>query len=376
MEEFLLDPTVTFLNHGSFGALPRSVFEVQDALRREMELDPVEFLDRRFLDRVRAALGEVAPHLGAAVENLGFVRNATEGVATVLTSLEFQPGDEILTTNHRYGAVANALRRRAAALGATVREAEVPFPIASPAQVVEAVRAAWTDRTRLLLVDHITSPTALIFPVAELAALARERGVPIFVDGAHVPGHLPVALDEQGLDFWTGNLHKWAFAPRGTAVLWVHPRWRDQVHALVTSHWLGRGLHAELHWTGTFDPTPWLAAPAGLRAHARLGGQALAHANHALVREARQVIAQALGTELPHPDDPAMYGNMATIPLPVAGDDLAAAAALHDALRDRYRIQVPIVPWGGRTFVRVSGQAYNRPAQYVQLADALRALLG
>lgn len=374
MEEFLLDPSVTFLNHGSFGALPRSVFQAQDRLRLEMEREPVEFLARHLYPRLFAALGEIGALLGARVDDLVFVRNATEGVAAVLSSLEVGPGDEILTTNHRYGAVSQAMRRHAAQRGAVVIEAEVPYPLESPAQVTEAVAAAMNERTRLLLVDHITSPTALIFPVAALATLARARGVPIFVDGAHVPGHLPVRLDELGLDFWTGNLHKWAFAPRGTAVLWLHPRWHGRVHNPVTSHLYDQGLHEEFHWTGTYDPTPWLAAPAGLRAHAALGGPALAVHNHALVQEARQVLASALGTTLPHPDDASMYGNMATIPLPITGDDAAGAQALHDALIDRYRVEVPIVPWGGRTFVRISGQAYNSPEQYHRLATALRAL--
>ena len=374
----MLDPRVTFLNHGSFGALPREVMAAQDTIRAEIELDPVEFLVRGLPPRLEEARAEVAAFLGAEVSGLVFVRNATEAVSATLGSVPLAPGDEILTTNHRYGAVGMAMARRAALSGAVVVEAEVPYPIERPAQAVDAVAARITDRTRLLVIDRITSPTALILPVTEIAAIAHAAGVPVLVDGAHVPGQLPDDISRSGADFWTGNLHKWAFAPRGTAVLWVSPAWLDRCHAAVVSHGYNQGLHKEFDWPGTYDPSGWLTAPVGLRFHARLGGRALMAANHALVRDGRQVIANALRMPLPHPDDAGLYGSMASVQLPVKydGRGVAQADALHDALIDRERVQVPVFAWGDRLWVRVSGQVYNEPSDYVRAADALRAVLG
>lgn len=376
MDRFLLDTTVDFLNHGSFGALPEAVAEERARWQREVERQPVALLGGRIFALLEEALGQIAPAFGARPEDLVFVPNATTGVAAVLASLRLGPGDEILTTDHRYGAVSNALRLTAARAGARVVEAPVPFPLGSADEVVAAVEAALGPRTRLLVVDQITSPTALIFPVERLARLARAAGARVLVDGAHAPGHLPLDLEALGADWWTGNLHKWAFAPRPTALLWARPELQAETRPAVVSHF--DTFKEAFHWTGTFDPSPWLSAPAGLAAHARLGGAALMAANHEKVRAARRVIAETLGVELPHPDDAALYGAMATIPLPVregAGDPVVAAR-LHDRLLALHRVEVPIIPWGGRTWVRVSGQAYNRPEQYERLARALATLLG
>lgn len=376
METFQLDPDLIFLNHGSFGAPPASVSAAAERLRQEMEADPVEFLAFRLLDRLKDTLLELAPAFGASPEDLVFCRNATSAVAAVLSSFPLAPGDQILTTNHRYGAVNVALRWWAERAGAEVVEAAVPYPLESPTQIHDAVARAFTPRTRLLVVDQISSPTALVFPVETLVALARDRGVPILVDGAHAPGHLPLDLDALNPDFWTGNLHKWAFALRGTALLRVAKPWADRVRPTVPSHQFHDSLQEAFHWTGTDDPCPWLSAPAGLAAHRALGGEALMAANHRLVAEGRQVLAEALGLPLPHPDDPALYGAMASLPLETARNDREAASALRAALRARHGIQVPIHPFAGRLLVRISGQAYNRPAHYEALAVALRALLG
>lgn len=373
MERFLLDDSIDFLNHGSFGAVPRSVLEAQARWRDEIERQPVLLLARRLWGLLDEALAPIAPWLGADPADLVFVPNATAAVAAVLDSLDLGPGDEILTTDHRYGAVGQALSRAARRRGFTVVEAEVPFPPPSDLAVLDAVAARLSHRTRLLLVDQITSPTALIFPVHELVALAREVGALVFVDGAHAPGHVPVDLGALGADWWTGNLHKWAFAPRPCGLLWTRRELQATTRAAIPSHW--DEYRAGFHWTGTFDPSAWLAAPAGLEAHARLGGPALMAENRAKARAGREILARALGFEDLCPD--AMLGAMASIALPQyrGAGDLSVAMALQEALWSRHRIEVPLMVWGGRTLLRISAQVYNHQAQYERLAAALARLL-
>jgi len=370
MAEHLLDPTWTFLNHGSFGSTPRQLLDLQSRWREELEAQPVEFLARRLpglLDEQRAAVG---PFLGADPEGLAFVRNATSGVATVLHSLDLAAGDELVTTSHRYDAVANALMDRARRQGARVVEVPLPFPIEDPQGVVEAVAQALGPRTRLLVVDWITSPTALVLPVAALAALARARGVPILVDGAHSPGQVDVDLASLGADFYTGNLHKWLCAPKGTAVLWAGPEWRGRLHSPVVSHGLGQGLHAELDWAGTDDPTGWLCAAAAIQLHRDLGGASFRARNHDLAVAGRDRLCSRLDLAPPAPD--AMLGAMATLPLPAEPSRMPELAA---ALRDA-RVEAPLIPWGGRLWVRISAfSTYNSVEQYDRLGDVLAAAL-
>ena len=303
-----------------------------------------------------------------------FVQNATAGINAVLSSFPLEPGDQILTTNHRYDAVRFTLDRAAAARGASVVEATVPFPITSPAEVVDCVRRAITSRTRLMILDQITSPTALIYPAHALVDLAREHGIAVCIDGAHAPGQVDLDIEGLGADFWVGNLHKWLCAPKGTAVLCVAKPWQDRIHPTVTSHGHTKGLDQEFHWCGTFDPTAWLTAPAAVQLHRDQGGPAFRAAHHALVRQGRIEIASALGVDLPHPDEPTLYGSMATIPLPIPVDQ---TWDLFTALREEDGIEVPIIPWREQAWVRISGFAgYNRPEQYSLLGKTLARRLG
>jgi isopenicillin-N epimerase len=374
---FQLDTDVCFLNHGSFGACPVELLDEQDRLRRRVEREPVDFLVRQLPGLLGEARSAVSGFLGTRPEQLAFVRNATTGVNAVLGSLELRPGDELLTTDHRYQAVRNAMERVAKRAGARVVEAEVPYPLASPDQVYDAVAAGFSERTRLLVVDWITSATALILPIQRLVELARSRGVPVLVDGAHAPGQVDVDLSVLGADFFTGNLHKWLCAPRGAAVLAVAPQWVPRIHHPVTSHGYGEGLHAELDWVGSDDPTPWLCAPMAIAMHQAMGGAALRERHHTLVQAGRVVVAEALTVELPHPDDPSMYGAMAVIPLPdgFGPATLDGALSLNRRLFEQHRVEVPIICWFGRLWVRISGfAAYNRPEDYGRLAEALLAL--
>lgn len=382
-----LDPAVSFLNHGSFGACPRRVLEVQQRLRDRMERQPVRFLSRELegeLDAARTALGAF---VGADPDDLAFVPNATTGVNTVLRSIDLRPGDELLATDHAYGACRNALDAVARAAGARVVVARVPFPLDTAGQVEEAVLGALTPRTRLAMLDHVTSPTALVLPIASLVRALEARGVDTLVDGAHAPGMLPLDLRALGAAYYTGNGHKWLCAPKGSGFLHVRRDRQAAVHPLVTSHGAtstraDRGrFRLEFDWTGTADPTAWLALPAAIETMGALlpgGWPALMERNRTLAVAARQALCATLGVAPPCPE--AMLGSLASVPLPDEGPGAPRAApeSLQRALLGRYAIEVPVIAWPAppRRLVRVSAQAYNRPEEYARLAGALHDLLG
>jgi isopenicillin-N epimerase len=386
---WLLDPDITFLNHGSYGACPEPVLEVQRAWRDRLEAEPVQFLSRdlpALLDEAREAVGTF---LGADPEGLAFVPNATTGINTVLQSLHFEPGDELLTDDHEYNATINAMRAVAARDRARVVVAPIPFPIASSDEARDAILAAVTDRTRLVVVSHVTSPTALILPVDQLVAEFDRRGIDTLVDGAHTPGMIPVDVDALGAAYWTGNGHKWLCGPKGTAVLWIREDRREQIHPLVVSHGANAPLagrprfRREFDWVGTSDPTGFLALPAAIdwmaeEAFGDGGWQGVMAANHALAIKGRDIIAGALGIEPPAPSS--MLGSMAALPVPgISGDD--ATETLATRLREDDHIEVPIGGWpvlAGRregvaptTLIRISAQRYNELADYERLAEAL-----
>jgi isopenicillin-N epimerase len=390
-----LDPDVTFLNHGSYGACPEPVLEVQRAWRDRLEAEPVRFLSGDLpglLDEARTAVGRF---LGADPEGLAFVPNATTGVNTVLQSLRFEPGDELLTDDHEYNATINAMRAVAARDGARVVVAPIPFPIASPAVARDAILAAVTEQTRLVVVSQVTSPTAVILPVAELVAELDRRGIDTLVDGAHAPGMVAVDVGELGAAYWTGNGHKWLCGPKGTAVLWVREDRREAIHPLVVSHGANAPLEGrsrfrhEFDWVGTSDPTGYLTLPGAIDWMGRVaapdggGWPAIMAANHALAIEGRDLLAAALGVEAPAPDG--MLGSMAALPLPGVEDD-AAAHRLANVFETEDRIQVPIGPWPVRAarppgvtpriLIRISAQRYNDAGDYDRLADALARRLG
>lgn len=371
-ESWLLDPGVVFLNHGSFGAAPREVLEAQIAWRERLERQPVRFMDGEYPGLVREAAAELAGFLGADPEGLAFVDNATTGVNAVLRSLDLKPGDELLTTTHAYGAVRKTLEYLCDGSGARLVEARVPFPLSGPGEIVEAVTDALGPRTRVAVLDHVSSPTALVYPIADLVALCRERGVPILVDGAHAPGMLPLALGELGADWYTGNCHKWLCAPKGCAFLAAAPHAREGIHPTVISHGYGSGFLEEFDWTGTRDPSPWLALPAALAFHRRLGPGKVREHNRRLACWAREMLAESW--ELPLPAPVEMLGAMATLPLPESWREPAteeAARAVHDHLWDVHRIEVPVLLFERRLWLRVSAQVYNRPEEYRLLAAAL-----
>jgi isopenicillin-N epimerase len=380
-----LDPDVAYLNHGSFGACPRAILERQWELRLEMEREPVDFLARHWSRRLADARAEVAAFLGAAAQDLAFVGNATGGVNAVLRGLELRPDDEILTTDHAYSACRKAAQFVARRRGARIVTVAVPFPIDSAGTVVERVLAGVTPRTRLALLDHVTSPTGLVFPIERLVAALRERGVDTLVDGAHAPGMVPLALDALGAAYYTGNAHKWLCAPKGTAFLHVRRDRQAAVHPLVISHGYdpdqdGRRFVEEFDWTGTSDATGWLVLPECIRYLAGLlpgGWPEMQARNRALALRARDLLCGALGVPAPAPD--ALIGSLASVPLPAARADAPAAALDFEqlALWTRSRgVESWFFPWAGGMLVRASAQVYNHESQYVRLTELLREALG
>jgi isopenicillin-N epimerase len=372
-----LDPAVDFLNHGSYGACPRVVLETQAELRRQLEAQPVRFFQRdapTLLDRARE---ELAAFVGADANELAFVNNATTGVNTVLRSLTFGPGDELLVTDHAYNACRNAIDFAASHGGARLVVAQVPFPLTSSAQVVDAVLAARTPRTKLALLDHVTSPTGLVFPLEQLVPALQAHGVRVLIDGAHAPGMLPLDLHALGADYYTGNFHKWLCTPKSAAFLYVPRRHQAEIRPLVISH----GANArpdpdrsrfwlEFDWTGTSDPTPQLCIPAALAFLRGLPGGLAGHyaVNRSLALAARGVLCDALDIAAPAPDS--MIGSLVALPLADG-----SGHQLHDELIDQAAIEVPIMPWPAapRRLVRISAQRYNDLAQYERLAAALKA---
>ena len=385
--EWTLDPSVDYLNHGSFGACPRAVLDTQAALRAELEREPVDFLDRRLPAMLDAAREALAAFVGADAGGLVVVPNATSGVSTVVRSLEpeLRAGDELLTTDHAYNACRNAIDFVAARTGARVVVVRIPFPLRDPVEAFAAVLDGASERTRVALVDHITSPTALVLPLAEIIAALAARGVDTLVDGAHAPGQIPLDVAALGAAWYTGNCHKWICAPKGAGFLWSREDKRASLHPLTVSHGYntrrpGRSaLHDEFDWQGTGDPTPFLCVPAAIRVVGGLlpgGWNELRAKNRALALAARAILAAALEVEPPCPES--MVGSMASLPLPagepypVVGDHLDP---LQQQLRERYDIEVPVMTGPSGRLLRVSAQLYNEPAQYERLAAALRELL-
>jgi len=375
-----LDRDLAFLNHGSYGATPTVVLEAQTELRRVLERSPVDFFARRLPRALGQAREAVAAFVGADPAGFAFVPNASTGVATVLASLALAPGDELLTTDHAYPAVLNALARTATAAGARVVVAPLPFPGTTPDAVVDAVLAAVTPRTRLAVLDHITSPTALVLPVERLVPALAERGVDTLVDGAHAPGAIALDLGRLGAAFYTGNGHKWTCAPKGAAFLHARADRRDCLHPLVTSHGHARPLEpgesrfrAEHDWVGTADPTAYLAWPIALDVVGAMvagGWEAVRARNHDAALAARRALCEALRVPTPAPD--AMIACMAAVPLPDG-----RALALGDALFRDHRIEVPIIPWPTppRRLVRVATHLHTRADDVARLVRALPSAL-
>ena len=387
-DHWTLDPEVVFLNHGSFGACPKVVLEAQQQWRRRMEAEPVRFFVRELEAELDAARRELADFVGADPGGMAWVTNATTGVNTVLGSFPLEVGDEVVTTDHEYNACRNALDVAAQRTRASVVVASIPLPVTSPDTVVETILEKITARTRLVLVDHVTSPTGLVLPLERLVTELESRGVAVLVDGAHAPGMLDLDLKGLGPSFYTGNCHKWLCAPKGAAFLSVREDWVERMRPLVISHganaWAGERsrFRLEFDWTGTRDPSPFLTVPMALHTMESLlegGWPEIRRRNKALALEGRRILCEALRIDSPCPDS--MIGSLASLPLPDGIADPPRSPLdidpLQDELLGQYGIEVPVIPWPAppRRLLRFSAQLYNTVEQYCYLAAALGSLL-
>ncbi|MBI5594856.1 MAG: aminotransferase class V-fold PLP-dependent enzyme [Elusimicrobia bacterium] len=368
-----LAPSWRYLNNGSFGACPRAVLKEQDRWRARLERQAVVFMDDELPGGLRRAAADIGGFVGARGEDVVFVDNATTGANAVLRSLPWRRGERCLLADTAYPAVRFAAERLAAERGFGVDYARVPARLGGPEEVVQAFERALRPRTRLVVVDHIAAPTALVFPVRQVARLAKAAGARLLVDGAHAPGQIPLDIPAVGADYYTGNLHKWLFAPKGSAILWARRSVQDGLVPVVTSNNAGQGFLEEFAWTGTRDPSPWLSAPAGLAFHRRLGAGRLMARNRALAWQGASLVAEKTGFSIPGPRS--MYAAMVPVVLPRRwGSGRPGAERVHAALQKR-KVEVPVFPVGGELYLRMSAQAYNDLDDFKALARVLLSLL-
>jgi isopenicillin-N epimerase len=375
--QFLLEPDVAFLNHGSFGACPRPVFDTYHRWQRELEAQPVEFLGRRLRPLLAEARARLAAYVGAGADDLVFVPNATFGINIVARSLALGPGDEVLATDHEYGAADKTWRFLCHERGASYINQPIALPVTTPAAMVEQLWAGVTERTKVIFLSHITSPTALRFPVAEVCRRARAAGIMTVVDGAHAPGQVELDLGAIGADFYAGNCHKWLCAPKGAGFLHARPERQALLQPLIVSWgWEaarpGPSSFLDYYeWTGTTDPSAFLSVPAAIDFQTQHNWPAVRAACHQLLLDASSWIAELTG--LPHssPDSADWWVQMRTLPLPPYDTEQVKVR-----LWDEFRVEVPLGEWGGQQSVRVSIQAYNTPADIDRLLEGLKHVLG
>jgi len=381
-----LAPETVFLNHGSFGACPSAILELQSELRHEMEAEPVQFLWRRYEERLEPSRVELAKFIGARARDLVFATNATTAINAVIRSLNLRRGDELLTTNHDYNACHNALTEIARRAGARLVVARVPFPLKHADEVIEAIVRVVTRRTRLAMIDHVTSDTALIFPIAKIIRELEARGVETLIDGAHAPGMLPLVLRKLRPAYYTGNLHKWVCAPKGAAFLWAREDKQADLQPAVISHGNNRrrrgytAFQDRFDWAGTFDSSAWFCVGEAIRWMGKLlpGGSAeLRERNQSLTVQARRILCDRL--QVPPPCPESMLGAMATIPLPERFQDRPRTGRIDTEqlrLYDKFRIEVPFNRFGKpeKRWFRISAQVYNSLAEYEYLAETLKLL--
>jgi isopenicillin-N epimerase len=361
---FALEPGTAFLNHGSFGATPLAVAAEAERWRRRMEANPDRFMREVPPGALRAAAGQVARFIGAKAPDVAFVENATAGTNAVLRSLRLRRSDEILANTHTYNAVRQTILNVCERSGAKLVDVRLAFPFTGEDALVAAIEQRMTRRTRLLVLDHIASPTGVIFPVKRLAAVARRRGIKVLVDGAHAPGQIALDVPSLGADWYVGNLHKWLFAPKGCGFLWARRVAQADLHPTSISHGYRKGYTAEFDWTGTRDFSAWLAAPAAIDFYRRLGPARVRAYNHRLAIDAARRLCIAWDSTTDGPAE--LHGSMIAIRLP---DRLQRRnpQALMQALMARHRIMAVVFPIDGVLWTRISAQVYNVPEDYDRL---------
>lgn len=375
-KSFSFGNSITYLNHGGFGVSPREVFAARMAWLRKIEKSPASFVAHAFRPAWDATIACVAKRFSVRKEDLALIENVTDGINAVLRSLVFQPGDEILTTSLAYGSVPMMAEHIARQHGAKVVQAKLIFPNPDPEQIINAIQSAITPRTKLAILDHITSSTALILPITEMTKACRERGVAVLVDGAHVPGNIAFDIGSIKADWYLANLHKWYFAPRGCGFLWAAPARQAGLVPAVLSWDINREFPHSFQWTGTRDATPWLSLPATFKFMDRLGEANVRAHNHTLLRQGMALLKDRWGVDANTPDH--MIGSMGLLPLPdglpyTADED--GRLKLQRALWDSFRIEAGVsFSHEGRNWIRMSAQIYNNFEDYEELAAAILAM--
>jgi isopenicillin-N epimerase len=365
--QFDLENGTAFLNHGSYGAAPRRVLAAAGRWRARMEKNPDRFMRLELPRALRTAAGKLAGFLKAREQDLAFVENATTGVNAVLRSIELRPGDEILANSHTYYAVRQAIRECCRRTGAKLVEAKIDLPVLDVESLALPIESAFSKKTKLLVLDHISSPTGLIFPVKRLARYARARGVRVLVDGAHAPGQIDLDIPSLGVDWYAGNCHKWLYAPKGSAFLWARRGAQRGLHPPVISHGYEKGYTAEFDWTGTRDFSNWLSIPDGIAFLKELKPSRVRAYSHDLVIESAVGIANAWGTIL---DGPAqLHGSMMAIRLPARLQRSDPARLMAQWIR-RDRLVAAVMPIRGALWARISAQPYNLPSEYERVLRA------
>lgn len=371
--EWALDSDFLTVNHGSFGATPRVVLAAQQDWQRRMEAQPSRFMRTVWPNALRHAADRMGAFIGADGKDIAFVENATTGCNAILRSLRLQAGDEIVVLTHGYNAVRNTVRFVCERAGGRMVEATVPFPQPDADTIVANIAAALTTRTRLAVVDHITSGSALVLPLQRIVAACHDAGVPVLVDGAHGPAQVPLDMRALGADWYSGNCHKWLCAPKGAAFLYTHASRQQDLHPTTISHGLGKGYLEEFDWTGTRDPSAWLATDVAIDFHRRLGGEALMARNIALAANATALLARRLNTEVGASG--ALTGSMGIVRLPIPGDATAEDA---QALRTRLLAagtDAPTHLHADAIWLRISAAAYNELEDYERLGEIVARVL-
>lgn len=377
-DHFLLDPDITYLNHGSYGATPRPVMAAYQRWQLRLERGPVTFLVAELPERIGQVRRVLGSYVGASPEDLVLLPNVTFGVNTLAHSLNLGVGDEILATNHEYGACDLTWERLCRKTGAVYRRCPLPLPLPDEEALVDRFWTAVTPRTRLIFISHLTSSTAQEMPVARLNRMAREAGIPTLIDGAHVPGQIPLKIDDLDPDYYVGNCHKWMCAPKGTAFLYVRKTLQPQIEPLIVS-WgmdrevplnLGTYFQDRLQWWGTMDPSAFLSIPAAIRFQEEHEWERVRQNCHALLRAALEEMEQLTGLPSPYRASSRFY-QMAITPLPPLKDP----QMLKYRLINDHHIEVPVIEWADVSFLRISVQGYNTRADLEKLLDAMSKLL-
>lgn len=370
--DFMLDPKICFLNHGSFGATPKPVFAQYQEWQKKMEENPVKFLGRQATELIKQSKQELAQYLGTSTKNIAYVENATTGINLIINALRFKGGDEVLSTNHEYGAMDLAWQYHSSRSSFVYKPLEIPIPIKSTGDIIRVFRKGITERTKIFYFSHITSPTAVVFPVKQICKLARDAGILTIVDGAHAPGQITLELDELGADFYVGNLHKWLCAPKGAGFLYAHPSVHGLIDPLIVSWGWQENLPlsqriSSLDWTGTRDISAFLTVPTAIQYQQENNWRVVQETCHQLCSQCRMRLIESFNLEVLYPDDSRWYRQMSTVVLP----DQHFPDNLQSILFLKYNIEIPVVHWQGLTLLRFSFQAYNDQNDQQRLITAL-----